>query len=275
MKKIFISFFFLFLASQQMIYSQSKEPISKILKSKFENFEYENIIQISDSILKSGFKINKEDSIQIFYYRSIAAFHIWDINISEESFKILLKLDKNFILDSTEVSPKIILFFEQIKKKETEKFDELIKNQKQNNLNSSSNDNLKRSFTIFRESVEKNFIMPGWGNLFLNEKDKGYFFITTFSISLLSSIYFYFDTRSKEKAYLNEVDIEKISEKYKSYNTSYKLRNISLITSGLIYIYSQFDILSRNPFLEDNAASKVILNFSMLNQIQINLIFSF
>jgi len=271
MKKLFFSILLLFLNSYPMIFSQTQEPIGNFLKSQFENFQYEEIISFSDSILKSNSKISRDDSIQIFYYRSIAAFHIWDIALSEESFKTLLQLDKDFKLDSTEVSPKIISFFNQIRKKEIESQVHSEQNQNFKSLNNSLNEDLRKNFTLYREAIWKNLIFPGWGNLVMKERGKGYLILSSFSISLISSVYFYLDTNSKEEAYLNEVNVDKILERYKSYNTSYKIRNISLITLGLIYIYSQFDIISRNTISENNSIPNLSFRFFNPYQIQINL----
>lgn len=263
---------FLLVISNQIVLSQSKKNISDLLKSKFENFEYESVLSITDSILKSNSDLAKNDSIQIFYYRSLSAFHIWDINLSEDNFKTLLKLDKNFILDSTEVSPKIVNFFNQIKKRESENSIQLNNKEKENDLTTSFQEIYKKKYSDYREALWKNFLIPGWGNLSLKEKTKGYIITSSFSISLISSMYFYFNTKAKEKEYLNEVTPEKIAEKYNSYNSSYKIRNLSFIALGLIYIYSQIDLLTRNPFQENIIISNLNVG-SLQNQIQFTLTF--
>lgn len=241
-------FFILFLLLSNSLFSQTQNRIGEFLKSKFENFEYEQVISSADSILRWSSNLTHQDSIQIFYFKAISYFNLWDINLSEENFRLLIKLDKNFELDSTEVSPKIIALFNQIKKKE----DEIRKNkslpddeslvQSKSILQTS-----KSNFMIYKESIWKNLLLPGWGHLNLGEKTKGYFFISSFSISLISSISFSYLTAYREKEYLNEVIPEKIPEKYSAYNNVYKLRNFSLVTLGLIYLYSQLDFLLNSP----------------------------
>ncbi len=259
MKKIFLLFSLLNIISSQLIYSQQSK-IESLLKSKFENFEYEKVITISDSLLKFRSDLIKDDSIKIFYYKAISAFHIWDINLSEESFKVLIKLDKNFQLDSNEVSPKIISFFNQIRKRESE---EIKGNSLQQNFlfqdQNSKIEELRKNLSLYREAIWKNVVYPGWGNFVIEQKTKGYIFTSSFSISLISSAYFYFLTEKREREYLNEINPDKISEKYSSYNTAYKLRNISLITLGLIYIYSQFDLLTETFPLSLNNLSRIDL----------------
>lgn len=259
MKNIFLLFSLLNIISSQLIYSQQSK-IELLLKSKFENFEYEKVITISDSLLKFSSNLTREDSIKIFYYRAISAFHIWDINLSEESFKVLLKLDKNFQPDSNEVSPKIISFYNQIRKREIEEIQSI--SLQQNLLFQDQNskiEGLRKNLTLYREAIWKNLVYPGWGNFIIDQKTKAYIFTSSFSISLISSVYFYFLTEKREREYLNEINPDQISEKYSSYNMAYKLRNISLISLGLIYIYSQFDLLTEAFPLSLNNLSRIYL----------------
>jgi hypothetical protein len=57
-------------------------------------------------------------------------------------------------------------------------------------------------------------------------------------------LYYIIDTGNKRMSYLNAQDPDLISEKYKSYNSSYKMRNISIIVYSAIWLFSQFDILT-------------------------------
>jgi len=267
MKKIFLIVIFLqIIFLTNTLFSQTKSKIGEILKSKFENFQYEEIIAYSDSILKYSESLTRDDSISIFYYRAISAFNLWDKNLSEENFKKILSIDKNFALDSNEVSPKIISFFDEIKKREfentTNKVNQTAINEKSPSELSLINE-YKKSITTYREAVWKNLVFPGWGQLVLNQKSKGIIFAASFTVALISSVYFYFDTNSKEKAYLSETDPEKIKTKYSAYNNSYRLRNISFASLAAIYFYSQFDILTYPPI-------NLSTSFSMNEDLKIN-----
>ncbi|MCX8056482.1 MAG: hypothetical protein N3F03_02590 [Ignavibacteria bacterium] len=259
MKKI-LSITFLSLLLCQILYSQQQNRIGETLKSHFENFEYDKVIAIGDSLLIYNANLSKEDSIQIFYYKAISAFHMWDINLSEENFRNLLKLDQNFKLDSSTVSPKIISFFNQLKKRELEEVSKSknqyeINNQKENTKKENSFNN----FSIYKESIWKNLLIPGWGNFVLNQKSKGYLFTISYSLSLISTIYFSYITAKKENEYLNETIPERITEKYKSYNTYYKLKNISIGALSLVYLYSQIDFFSN---LNSNALPQITFDYN-------------
>lgn len=251
----------LFLIFSSSLFSQTQNKIGDFLKSKFENFEYEQVIASADSILNWNSNLTREDSIQIFYFKAISSFHLWDINQSEENFRLLIALDRNFELDSNEVSPKIISFFNQIKKKE----DEIEIRKSQLNTENSSQvnpnlDRLQKNIVIYRESILKNLLLPGWGYIKTGEKTKGYLLASSFSLSIISSVFFSYLTSEREKEYLSEVIPERITEKYSSYNTAYKLRNISFLTLGLIYLYAQIDFLVNHPIFQFSAPSEINFN---------------
>ncbi len=235
----------IFLLFIKIVFAQSISDIKKILKSKFENFDYIGVIITADSLFKLKNNLTKDDSLSIFYYKALSAFHLWDINLSEESFRKILTFDINFSLDSNEVSPKIISFFNQIKKRELERLNNQNSIELEKNYSEKfSERKLEERLSKYRQSVLRNLIYPGWGYFGLNEKRKGIVISSLFTLSLLSGLYFSYDTYIKEKTYLNETNPQLISQRYKSYNTVYKVRNITLLTLATIYIYSQIDILN-------------------------------
>ena len=61
--------------------------------------------------------------------------------------------------------------------------------------------------------------------------------------TLVSGIYYIFLTSKRENDYLNETREIEIERKYNAYNSAYKRRNILLVLYGVIWIYSQYDLL--------------------------------
>lgn len=241
--------------------SQTQISYEFLLRQKFEEFDYHSVINISDSILTVDKKLTRSDSITILYYKALSLFHIWDIKNCELTFERILSIDQNFQLDTINVSPKIVSYFNEIKNRYISYKINERKDQSKNidTLLILEREKLVNRFIIYQNAIKRNLILPGSGNLYLNNKGKGYFTIGLYSASLLSSFYFYFDTKTKEKDYLNELNPDLIQSKYSRYNTSYKLRNISLLTSFLIYLYSQVDILFLN---EKVIHSDKLLHFS-------------
>ncbi len=227
------------------LYSQIQSRYETLLKQKYDEFNYKAVISLSDSILSEQKDLSKNDSLIILYYKAISSFNLWDIITSEKAFESILKIDENFSLDSINVSPKIVSYFSDLKTK----FETKKRKEKQNSSikidSILSIERLKYSLELqnYREAFWRNLILPGWGNIYLGKNLKGYLLAGAFTGSLFSSIYFIYNSNKKEKDYLSEINPELISEKYSSYNSAYKLKNLSLVLTAIIYIYSQFDFL--------------------------------
>ncbi|OGV88193.1 MAG: hypothetical protein A3J88_01340 [Melioribacter sp. RIFOXYB12_FULL_38_5] len=69
--------------------------------------------------------------------------------------------------------------------------------------------------------------------------------------NLAAMIYYVFDTNKKEDAYLKETNKFLVDQKYASYNSSYKTRNILIATYAALWIYSQIDLHFFNNTLPD------------------------
>ncbi len=77
----------------------------------------------------------------------------------------------------------------------------------------------------------------------------------------------------KEKDYLIEIDPSLIQIKYDSYNKSYKIRNVLIISYLVIWIYSQLDLFffNDNEFYIDNVNNTSNLMMVKPPNIQFNL----
>jgi hypothetical protein len=225
-----------------------------LLKQKFEKFDYNSVITLADSILANQKNLSHSDSLLVLYYKAISSFNIWDIKTSEKAFVSILKLDENFTLDTINVSPKIVAYFNDLRTKFLSEKKNENKNHtiKIDSILTIERLKLKSEFENYRQALWRNLILPGWGNIYITKDTKGYFFAGAFTISLFSSIYFMFDSNKKEKDYLSEINPDLISEKYSKYNSSYKTRNISIAFTALIYVYSQLDFLLFDKIKFDN-----------------------
>jgi hypothetical protein len=269
MIKKFLFIISIILFSNSSIFTQTVSKYELLLKQKFEEFDYNSVIKLADSILINEKNLSRNDSLNLLYYKALSSFNIWDIKTSEQSFKSILNLDENFSLDTINVSPKIVSYFNDLKTK----FSIDKQNKKQTSVISIDsiliNERIKYSSQLqnYREALWRNLILPGWGNIYLRNETKGYLVATAFTLLLISSAYFIYDTYKKEKDYLSEINPDLISSKYSSYNASYKLRNISLGLSALIYIYSQIDyLLFEHSDIKSNSAFRFSFSFDQKSQ---------
>ncbi len=251
----FFSFFSPFLA-------QTTNDLDELQKH-YEAFEYSTVIAKSKNLLLDKNRFSEQDLTQIFTLKAASHYAMGDKANTRKSFIELLKLEKNFELNSVKYSPKLIELFNNVKEEfadilQTKNKNPQLKNRETVNLESQKkviNSNLNTA-------IAKSIVLPGWGHLHIKNNTKGWILTSASTITLGSLIYFIFDTNSKEKNYLSEINFALIQDKYNKYNSSYKIRNTLIATYAAIWIYSQIDMLFfSNELGSKNITSQILNNF--------------
>lgn len=247
-------------------------PYIDSLNVLLSKFEYENVANYSDEILRSV-ELKEEEKIEVLLINGIANFSLSKEQETREVFIDILNINPNYIIDPIKVSPKIISLF-NIVKNEFNRI--IIRNTVEPTI---IRDTLLIELPpkIIKEQTEnyslvKSFVIPGWGHF---EKDAGIKSILITSLSsvlLVASVYSIIETADKEEGYLNESEEELIQLKYIEYNDAYKRRNIFLTGFGMVWLFAQIDLL----FFETNDKKLNLSiggNFSEIIEIKANLSF--
>lgn len=233
-------------------YSQEYSPSIDSLKKMFNSFEYMKVITYSGKLLLNK-ELDSREKTEILKMKAISHYLLWDEQSSELYFLELLKINRDYELDTRETSPKIVAFFNKIKDNYLyELYKEIAK---KDSLEEIKPVPPEQRVVIVKEqnyNYLKSMIIPGWGQYCSGEKVKGISFGILSSAALISSVYFIFDANRKEKEYLRETDPANIESMYQDYNTAYKWRNISLAIYSALWIYLQLDfyIFPKNPVQE-------------------------
>lgn len=270
---------FLLLILSTFVYAQDIDSSLNSLKQQFENFQFTKVISSADSLLINKVNMSTGQLKEIYKVKAISEYSLLDEENAKISFIAILNLDSNFVFDSTKTSPKIISFFNDIKRKY---ISDLTKQkeiqEKQDKLNLTQNKNVFDNEKKLRSAIIRSILLPGLGHISNGEKTKGIILTTLSAASLGSMVYFIIDTNKKQDAYQSENDPNLIPSKYNDYNNSYKLRNASIITFAVIWLYSQIDLLFFTDFNKDqNLTSKKIpqINFNSLKGVQLSYQFYF
>ena len=96
---------------------------------------------------------------------------------------------------------------------------------------------------FYRNALARSLLLPGMGHLYMKKQNKAFLLGIPAGATLVSGIYYIFLTSKRENDYLNETREIEIERKYNAYNSAYKRRNILLVLYGVIWIYSQYDLL--------------------------------
>ena len=106
----------------------------------------------------------------------------------------------------------------------------------------------EKNMMDLKNAMIRSFILPGLGHIYLGKTGKGLVLTTLSAVSIGGMIYFIIDSNKKEDDYLNTSDPKTISTNFDAYNSSYKLRNAFIISSVVIWLYSQIDLLFFHDF---------------------------
>ena len=241
MKKIlFLSLGFCFISV--LTKAQLQEDF-KDLQNLYESFQYNSVIYKADSLLTEYEQIDVGLFEKINTLKAASQFSIGEERESRKTFLEILKIDRDFQLDSILYSPKLLSHFSQIK----EEFLDITENEVDDIPDTSrvNYDSLKlyHDHNLMKSAIAQSMLLPGLGHLKMNYKTKGWVLTTISSVTLGSMIYFIFDTHSKEEIYLKENSATFNQSKYDDYNKSYKIRNSLIIAYAAIWLYSQIDLL--------------------------------
>lgn len=263
MKKILFILFLMTTSffAQQVTYDK--------VKKEYDSFEYENVIKLSEELIKSG-TLTDSLLINVYLMRAVSFYSLGDENSTKENFREILKIKNDYSADPSQISPKLIALFDQVKidfsntlKQESTKVDSIQQ------ISTSK----YFDYQLIRNSLIRNIFLPGLGQFYSGLKVKGSILSIASLLNLAGLIYYINDTNKKENDYLNEMDNILIQQKYDLFNKSYKIRNSLLISYVIIWMYSQLDLLFFNDkeiFMKDIIESNTI-SYNRFNQgLQLN-----
>lgn len=206
------------------------------LRFLYDEGQFEKVVEQGNSLLAEPEKLTREQLISVHNLMAQSNYSINSLDSSRVHFYTVLALDEEFVLDPVKTSPKIINFFDEIKKHFLE----------------SANDQNQAPVTFTRYVFQKDrrpeaglrsFALPGWGQSFKFQKRRALAFGGAFASSLVATGTFIAIEKNKKDAYKNETDVDKIPSKYDSYNSSSKFRRISQYTLFTIWAASIADAL--------------------------------
>ncbi len=242
--------------------SFSQDKNLQNIKQNFENFDFHSVINLTKEFLSEEKNINDKTLIDLYTMEAVSYYSLSDLDSARTVFIDLLKINKNHELDSMEVSPKIISFYKNVKDEYNKILEENVKPvQKIDTVLVKSKPEIIYNNSNLKSTMFRSIILPGWGHFYINENSKGWIFGTLSLAALGGSVYYYINTGSKEKVYLNESNPVLINKKYDDYNSSYKMRNVLIISYVAIWLYTQIDLLF---FTDENSfnlnSGKISLN---------------
>lgn len=247
-------------------YSIAQESTYIKIKKLFDDFEYEKVLQVSNDIAAQA-DINDSLKVEVYLMRAVSFFYFQNEDQTKKSFVSILELKNSFILDPDLYNPRFYDLFEQVRRESARPPDnEIVKQDSLAKIPQFIFDQQK----LFNQAAVKNILVPGWGQLTVNQSIKGWILTTLSTVNLGLMTYYTLNTNKKEDAYLKETNKSLISQKYSDYNSSYKSRNLFIVSYLAIWIYSQLDL----HFFSNSLSQSESLNPSSVSTSNAELSFS-
>lgn len=229
--------------------AQTHSDTVQLIAKKLELFEFREVITLVDTAIITGKNFTIAEKVELFKMKAIAHYSLWELQKADSAFRELLKLDPMYQLDPIKTSPKIISFYNDVKTQFMSEYSRTTPvapdTAKKDTL---QNIPIVKKIIVDRsENIYKSLVLPGWGQLAERKNTKGYIFVSAGLFTLTSFLYYSIDTNEKETMYLNEVNRNLIESRYRDYNNSYKLKNISLIGFLAVWITAQIDMFLFPP----------------------------
>ncbi len=249
-----------------------------LMKGKFEQFKYGDVIAIANKLLLKKTPLKSNEILDIYKLKGISHYSLSEDDAAKKSFIEILRIDTSYALDSTKISPKIISFYKQVKANYIQQQQEI---EARTVVRIDTMYVPKVEYDIQHENRLKNaiarsMIIPGLGQLYLDVNFKSVLLTVLGAASLTASVYYFIQSEEKEKTYLLETDSRMIESRYTDYNDTYRYRNISLISFGVVWLYSQLDLLF---FTNDTPGDQILrnssLNYDDFRGLSLNLSYSF
>jgi len=252
-------------------YTFAQEVSYRKVKQVYEKFEYENVIKLSDQLIEQG-GVSDSLMIDIYIMRANTFFLREDDIATRKSFENILMIKKKYIPDPSNISPKLISIFNEVKTEYLRQHTDVV--QTQDSTHRKPEIKIIDPSTM-KNAIVQNILLPGLGQLYIGNNTKGWLTTSVSTLSLGAMIYSVLNTKKKEDAYLNEPDKLLIQQKYDDYNKSYKIRNVLIISYVVVWLYSQIDLLFfSNGEQNSNGKLSQLYNFSLtpspLSALQIN-----
>ncbi len=213
------------------------------LSRAYQSFEFPKVILMADRLLAEDENLPDSLKVEIFLMKAVANYSLDQEDEVRSSFIEILKLNENYEIDPSKISPKIISLFDKVKRE----YKQITTGNLQNEQTAIDSMQFVK-YPVFdpdkmiTEARIRSVIFPGWGYFHIDQSTKGFVFSGLGAALLASSTYFIIDTINKEEDYQNETDVNLIQSKYNDYNDSYKTRNILLLSYAALLIYTQIDL---------------------------------
>ena len=154
----------IFLVFSILVSAQQKTNMDEI-RSKYESFEYKDVITLSEKCLTLKDSVSRQDLMEIYMMKAVSHYALTEIPQVRKCFIEMLKIDNNFEPDSDIVSPKIVNLFDEVKNDfmQTRTEHQIVISSELDSLRLADNEAFLNRLSLQRNTLLRSLVFPGWG----------------------------------------------------------------------------------------------------------------
>lgn len=220
----------------------------KAVQQAYDQFDYTQTVLAAQRVLQRRDSIPKNDLVILLTLKGVAEYSLGREDSARITFSSLLAADPATTLDPVAYSPKIIEFFDEVRRRFVDASKQ-ISGPDQDSVAAQQN-RFTENLPVPQASIVKSLVLPGWGQLSSNDagsRTKGWLFGSAAVATLASSVYYVIRTNTLQDDYLSARERPAIATAYDEYNSAYLKRNISLIAFAAVWTAAQIDLIYFSP----------------------------
>ena len=195
------------------------------VKYEYDQLRFRQALTKANELLQQRDKMLPEELVFLHQYAALSFYNLGEQDSARVHFLSALSIRPSLTLDAGETSPKIIEFFESCKAS------------LENGSPAAAGVTFDRYIMVEDKRLGASWrsaIVPGWGQIYKEQKTRGIILGTLFWSSMAAFVYSSSEESSAKDAYGAAIDPIDITGKYDTYNTWFKRRrNFALLTSAL------------------------------------------
>ncbi|MHB2149287.1 hypothetical protein ACX8XP_09545 [Calditrichota bacterium LG25] len=229
--KILLLWMFFFIASTTA-HSQPLAP----LKAYYESLEFEKTISYGQQLLKDASSFTPDELIEIHKYLGFAYFNLRKMDSARVQFLTILEIDPDYEFDPITTSPKIIAYYNALKKE----FKQGRFNEKPAAIRYVFISDKRPAASL------RSVFLPGWGQYYKGQKKRAALFFSSFLVASAATASAAILENHYHQKYRAVDDITKLDAAYDDYNRWYKFRKAGVIVTVGVWLSSVFDAMWSN-----------------------------
>ena len=208
------------------------------IRQAYERLDYAEAEAKAREALAANADFTVDQLVELHTLLALIAFSDNREAEARAQFLSALTLNPDLELDPLLVSPKILAFFDELRR---------------DRRRAAPEEDPAAAIRYVRvedpraAAAMRSLLLPGWGQQYKGQKTKGWILTGLWSVAAAGTVVAHIRRKQTRDAYLAETNPDLVPARYDTFNTWHKARNNLALATALLWAYSYFDALLFRP----------------------------